>query len=321
MAEQYIYAVARIRSRELSLLNEAVISQLSAAATEEDCLRILNEKNWGNPDLPSEEMFQEENKKTWALIRELVPNNMQIFDVFRLEKDYHNLKAAVKESCSDGIHPGIFTDGGTIPAKDIEQAIAESDYEALPKSMRQVAQEAKETLLQTRDGQLCDVIIDRAALEAIREAGEKTGEALLKDYGELVCATGDIKIAVRAARTGKSRQFLDRALAPCSTLDVSALAEAAAAGVDAVIAYLDHTVYADAVEELNGSVAAFERWCDNRMIETIKPQIHNPFGIGPIAAYILARDNEIKTVRIILAAKRNDLPEEMLRERVREMYV
>ena len=321
MAEQYIYAVARIRSRELSLLNEAVISQLSAAATEEDCLRILNEKNWGNPDLPSEEMFQEENKKTWALIRELVPNNMQIFDVFRLEKDYHNLKAAVKESCIDGIHPGIFTDGGTIPAKDIEQAIAESDYEALPKSMRQVAQEAKETLLQTRDGQLCDVIIDRAALEAIREAGEKTGEALLKDYGELVCATGDIKIAVRAARTGKSRQFLDRALAPCSTLDVSALAEAAAAGVDAVIAYLDHTVYADAVEELNGSVAAFERWCDNRMIETIKPQIHNPFGIGPIAAYIIARDNEIKTVRIILAAKRNSLPEEMLRERVREMYV
>jgi V/A-type H+-transporting ATPase subunit C len=49
--------------------------------------------------------------------------------------------------------------------------------------------------------------------------------------------------------------------------------------------------------------------------------VHNPFGIGPIAAYILARANEVKTVRIILAAKRNGLPEEMLRERVREMYV
>ena len=75
------------------------------------------------------------------------------------------------------------------------------------------------------------------------------------------------------------------------------------------------------MEELKKSLAAFERWCDNRMIRTIKPEIHNPFGIGPLAAYILARDNEIKTVRIILAAKRNDLPEEMLRERVREMYV
>ena len=321
MAEQYIYAVARIRSRELSLLNEAVISQLCAAATEEDCLRILNEKNWGNPDLSSEEMFQEENKKTWALIRELVPDKMEIFDVFRLEKDYHNLKAAIKESCIGGIHPGIFAQGGTIPAADIQKAVAESDYEALPKTMRQVAQEAKETLLQTRDGQLCDIMIDRAAMEQIRLAGEKTREPLLKDYGELVCATGDIKIAVRAAKTGKDKQFLDKALAPCSTLDVAALSQAASAGMEAVIAYLDHTVYADAIEELSQSVASFERWCDNRMIRTIKPQIHNPFGIGPIAAYILARDNEIKTVRIILAAKRNSLPEEMLRERVREMYV
>ena len=186
MAEQYIYAVARIRSKELSLLNEAVISQLSAAATEEDCRRILSEKGWGNPDLPSEEMFQEENRKTWELIRELVPNRMQIFDVFRLENDYHNLKAAIKESCIDGTHPGIYAEDGTIPAADLETAMRESDYEALPESMRDVAREAKETLLQTRDGQLCDVIIDRAALEAIRKAGEATGEPLLKDYGELV---------------------------------------------------------------------------------------------------------------------------------------
>ncbi len=321
MAEQYIYAVARVRSRELSLLNESVIGQLCAASGEEDCLRILNEKGWGNPDLPSEEMFREEEKKTWAFIRELVPDQMQIFDVFRLTADYHNLKAAVKESCIDGTHPGIYQEDGTLDAGVMETAVAESDYEALPKSMRAVAQEAKETLLQTRDGQLCDAIIDRAALEAVREAGAKTGEKLLQDYGELICATGDIRIAVRSAKCGKDRQFLMKALAPCETLDIELLADAASSGMDAVCAYLDHTVYADAVDELKASVASFERWCDNRMIETIRPQIHNPFGIGPVAAYILARENEIRTVRIILAAKRNSLPEEMLRERVRAMYV
>ena len=321
MAEQYIYAVARVRSRELSLLNESVIGQLCAASGEEDCLRILNEKGWGNPDLPSEEMFREEEKKTWAFIRELVPDQMQIFDVFRLTADYHNLKAAVKESCIDGTHPGIYQEDGTLDAGVMETAVAESDYEALPKSMRAVAQEAKETLLQTRDGQLCDAIIDRAALEAVREAGAKTGEKLLQDYGELICATGDIRIAVRSAKCGKDRQFLMKALAPCETLDIELLADAASSGMDAVCAYLDHPVYADAVDELKASVASFERWCDNRMIETIRPQIHNPFGIGPVAAYILARENEIRTVRIILAAKRNSLPEEMLRERVRAMYV
>ena len=321
MAEQYIYAVARVRSRELSLLNESVIAQLCAASNEEDCLRILNERGWGNPDLPSEKMFAEEQKKTWDFIRELVPDQMQIFDVFRLAGDYHNLKAAIKESCIDGTHPGIYQDDGTLDPAVIERAMAESDYEALPEPMRECAREAKETLLQTRDGQLCDAIIDRAALEAIRKAGEATGEKLLSDYGELICATGDIKIAIRCARTGKDRQFLMKALAPCRSLDIDLLADASASGTDAVCAYLEHTEYADAIDELKQSVASFERWCDNRMIETTRPEIHNPFGIGPVAAYILARENEISTVRIILAAKRNDLPEEMLRERVRAMYV
>ena len=321
MAEQYIYAVARVRSRELSLLNESVIAQLCAASSEEDCLRILSERGWGDPGLPSEEMFAAEQKKTWEFIRELVPDRMQIFDVFRISEDYHNLKAAIKESCIDGTHPGIFTQGGTMDPEKIAQAMEESDYEALPESMRECAKEAKETLLQTRDGQLCDAIIDQAALEAVRLAGEASGEKLLRDYGELICATGDIKTAIRSARCSKDRQFLMKALAPCDSLDIPLLADAAASGTDAVCAYLEHTDYADAVDELKQSVASFERWCDNRMIETIRPEIHNPFGIGPVAAYILARGNEIKTVRIILAAKRNGLPEEMLSERVRVMYV
>ena len=35
----------------------------------------------------------------------------------------------------------------------------------------------------------------------------------------------------------------------------------------------------------------------------------------------LARENEIKTVRIILSGKANGLSEESIRERIREMYV
>ena len=69
------------------------------------------------------------------------------------------------------------------------------------------------------------------------------------------------------------------------------------------------------------SPSAFERWCDNRIIETMQPQKYNAFSVGPLIAYVIARENEIKTVRIILTGKQNDLPEESIRERVREMYV
>lgn len=321
MAEQYIYAVARIRSRELGLLSESFIDQLLQAEDEAQCRRLLAEKGWASPETDSEAMLSAEKEKTWDLIRELVPDDIDKFDVFLLSADYHNLKAAVKESCIAGEHPGIFVGDGTVPASKLLEAAESSDFSEIPGEMREVAARAKELLLTTQDGQLCDCVIDRAALMRIREAGKASGEQLLADYGELICATGDIKIAVRAAQTGKNRQFLEEALAPCDTLDLEELTAAALTGPDAVCAYLDRTRYAEAAQELKKSTASFERWCDNALIRSVKPQIHNPFGIGPLAAYILARENEIKTVRIILAAKRNQLSEEAIRERVREMYV
>ena len=37
------------------------------------------------------------------------------------------------------------------------------------------------------------------------------------------------------------------------------------------------------------------------------PQKYNSFSVGPLFAYLLARENEIKTVRIILTGKLNEL--------------
>jgi V/A-type H+-transporting ATPase subunit C len=68
-------------------------------------------------------------------------------------------------------------------------------------------------------------------------------------------------------------------------------------------------------------LTSFEIWCENLLIKKIQPQKYNQFTIGPLAAYLIARENEIKTVRMILQGKLNQLPEEAIRERLRIMYV
>ncbi len=322
MAEnQYLYAVARIRSRELRLLTSPFMEQLAAAPDEAACMRLLREKGWdGGAPEDSDGMLAEEQKKTWGLMQELV-KDMSVFDVFLYVNDYHNLKAAIKECKSKNPFTNIYLGQGTVPVEDIQKAIRENDLSILPESMREPAEEGMKALLHTGDGQLCDMIIDRAALEAVRKAGESSGNEFLKLYGELTVAAADIKIAVRASRTGKNRTFLETALVECGTLNLKALTEAALESEEAVAAYLEKTDYSDGALELRKSPSAFERWCDNLLIRRIRPQLHNPFGIGPLAAYILARDSEIKSVRIILAGKRNGLPAEAIRERVRETYV
>ena len=236
-------------------------------------------------------------------------------------KLYHNLKAAIKEVCTEEKNRHIFYEDVSIPGSVMLEIVKERDFGKLPAHMQNAAQEAYETLLHTRDGQLCDVIIDKAALDAIYQAGKASDVAIIRDYAESTVAVADIKIAVRSQKTAKSIEFMKRAMAECASVSVDQLSKAALAGADSISEYLLGTAYAEGAEALRTSPSAFERWCDNRIIQTISPQKYNAFTIGPVIAYVIARQNEIKTVRIILSGKLNELPDDSIRERVREMYV
>jgi V/A-type H+-transporting ATPase subunit C len=318
---QYTYAVARIRSKELTLLSKTDIEQLMNCKSEKECLRMLSDKGWGNTnDDNSEQILTIERERTWDLIRELV-EDMSEFDTFLYGNDFHNLKAAIKQVYTDSDLKNIYISRGTIKPELIYQAIKEHDFSLLPEHMKECAEQAYEVLLHTGDSQLCDIIIDKASLETTYDKAKSSGNELLTEYAELMVASADINIAVRSCRTGKDRQFLERAIAECESLNIYSLTASALVGEEAIYDYLSVTKYSDAIQAIKESPSAFERWCDNLIMEHIKPQKYNSFSISPLAAYILARENEIKTVRIILSGKRNDIADNVIRERLRDMYV
>ena len=319
---EYTYAVARIRALESSLFSGTEIERLLACSDEEQCLQLLGEKGGGDAtgSMDASAILKREEEKTWEVIRDVAPD-LSVFDVLSYSKLYHNLKAAIKEVCTEVENKNIFYDDCSIPGPEMLQIVRNKEFHRLPGNMGETAAEAYDTLLHTRDGQLCDIIVDRAALDAIYEAGQTAEDEIIKNYAESTVAIADIKIAVRSQKTGKSLEFMKRAMAPCNSVNVDQLSKAAVSGLDAVRDYLLGTSYAEGAAALEESPSAFERWCDNRMMETIRPQKYNSFSAGPLVAYVLARENEIKTVRIILTGKQNEFPDEAIRERIREMYV
>lgn len=314
----YAYAVSRIRAQELKLLSRQDLEQLISCNTEAECLRMLADRGW-NTEQGASAMLKEEMEKTWSLLRELAPDP-SVFSVFLIKNDYHNLKAAIKSVLANTGGAFLFLPEGTVDAEVVRKAAETGDVSLLPASMQGPAAEAREVLLRTGDGQLADVILDQAALNNILAAGNAAG-GWFAQYAETVAATTNMKIAARAQRTKKQADFYRRALAPCKTLDVEALAAAAQQGEKELAAYLDHTPYAKGAELLFVSFAAFERWCDDQAMEQIRPAKTKPFGPEPLAAYLLARETEIQAVRILLSVKHNRLPADILRERLREMYV
>lgn len=293
-----------------------------ACGDEESCLRFLIDHGWEGTDTPltGDAILAREKEKTWKTIQEMHVD-MRIFDVLSYADQFHNLKAAIKEVCAGRRGGKIYVESTAISGEELTQIIQERDYDALPMNMREAAKEATEALLRAGDGQLCDIIIDRTALDAIMAAGRNSKVKVIRAYAEATVAVANIRIAVRAAKTGKSRGFLKRALAPCDSLDVDLLAQAALSGTNAVLEYLETCGYAEGAEAIRVSLSAFERWSDNYIIRTVQPQKYNAFSAGPLVAYVIARENEIKTVRMILICKQNGLPDAFIRERIREMYV
>jgi V/A-type H+-transporting ATPase subunit C len=322
MAEnQYLYAVARIRSMELALLSKSDLDQLMNCKSEKECLRLLVDKGWGRTgDENAEQILEIEREKTWDLMQELV-EDMSIFNTFLYNNDFHNLKAAIKQIYTDSKPKDIYISHGTIDPELIVKAVTEHDFKELPEHMQSCAEEAYQVLLHTGDSQLSDVIIDKAALETVLKKSSESGNEILAKYGELKVVAADINIAIRSARTGKDRAFMERALADCSSLNKQELIGAALEDIDSIYNYLNSTDYTDAADAIKESSSSFERWSDNLIIRLIRPQKYNPFTVSPLAAYILARENEIKTVRILLSGKRNDIADSSIRERLREMYV
>ncbi len=310
----YAFAVARVRSNEVRLLSQQDIDGLLASGDCERCAARLSDKGWESAGAAADDslMLQSQSRRTWELIDEIAPDRTE-FDFLRIPNDFHNLKVALKGRLQQSEWKHLCMYPATVSVADIEKAVTEKRFDLLPENMRDNAAEAYEALVTWADGQMCEVILDRAALEdAIEAAAMQNDSDLPAKLTELDAFAANVRIAVRAARMNKSRRAVSTALARCSSVDAEALADAAAQSEAAVVEYISG-IDRDAGEALGRGLGAFERLCRQRRTAMLEAHKYDPLGIAPLIAYILNREEEIRKVRIILAGLRNGVDAERIR--------
>ncbi len=324
MKNDYIYAAARIRVLETGLLKRQDLDQLMGARDVSQALLWLAELGWGPRDrtMAPETLLKDQEERTWALVNELLPDP-SVLDPLKYQYDYHNLKAAIKLCYTGSSLPKerFFISGGAIPWEKIDQCIREKDYDALPEPMAKAAGEAFETLLHTGDGQLSDSIIDRHFLEDFDRTCQESPARVLRAYGEAFTVFSDLRIALRSYKTQRPISFLNQALAKSKAINIRDLAQEAIKGPEHIAQVAERTKFSSAGPAIRASEAAFEKWCSDTTMALIRPERADSSTLGPVIAYVLARENEIKYVRLILSVKQNQLPETLILERLGELYV
>lgn len=321
MKDKYTYAVARIRAKEMTLLRKNDLERILSSDSLSDSISFLKEKGWGKgDDKDFKELIRSEYRKLWNFISEITEKEIA-FELFTSPVDYTNLKTAIKSVVMDRDPEKFLLSNGTLDKQLIYSAIKEKNYDLLPEHMIAVAEDAFEVLLHTNDSQLSDAIIDKALLERMINVGVEAKHEEIYEYAELFVAVANIKTAVRGFKMAKSLNFFKRAMAKCKSLDVDRLALAATKSLSEIYKYLSLTSYNNEVNELKSSMATFEKFCDNKIIKSFKEKSqYDSFTLLPIFTYVLERETEIKSVRMIMICKNGGLDDEAIRERLRDVY-
>ena len=317
----YAYAVARIRCNELKLLTKSDMEQLLNQPDAQSCIKRLTDKGYGRNGVVysnERELLKAESESAWELINEIAPDKSN-FDSLKVGNDYHNLKAVLESFILGQSYENLMLYPVTVEPSVMHEAFKTRDFSLLSERMAAAAQEAYTVMVEERDSQRGEAIIDKACMEDTLARAKGCGEVLEK-LAEHKIVTTDIKIAMRCALTKKPMSLLKASLAECDKLKVTELAAAAVESPAAVLEYLASNGYEDAAEKLRESMSAFEKWCDEKMRDIISPAKYRSLGPDPLAAYLVAKELEIRSARIILSGKRNGVNSEKLRARLRELY-
>ena len=319
---EFAYAVANVRAVENDLLNASFMEQLASSGSYDNARRLLSDKGFlefathSDPNVALADYMT----KTWDYLMEITPDR-DALKFLIVKNDFHNLKAIIKGivANTDGkkycIKPCI------LDAEDVFNAVKVKDYESLPKWMSGVAEKSYEILTTTLDGQIFDMFADRASLETMISFAKNSGYDFCEEFANTFVAVTNIRIALRLSAFTGSHSLLDYAFSECKGLDISELKKAVLKGKDEVVAYLSGTDYAELVAGAEKSGSAFEKECDNYLMNMLDEVKRISFGIEPLVAYYYAREIEWKNLRITVGAIHAGMSAEAVRERMRELYV
>jgi len=328
----YAYAVARIRALENSLIIAEKVERMVEAQTATDALKVLADTVYGahlsamDSEQEYETVLKEDLKRTAVLIRDISPNN-GITDLFLLKYDFHNLKVLFKAKILGSDAGDLLTEGGTIPVETLKSCVTNGNYISLPAFLKSAAEEVESLISVKPDPQKINLKLDKAMYAHIFSECDRLGNGFVKGYFIRLIDLTNIKSLVRVKKMGESMDLLKEVSIPGGTYAFSFYAKALDDPYERIIETLAYSRYGDCIDAgineflKTGSLALFEKLADDHLNDYIKANKRNPFGIEPIVGYLSAKENEARLIRTIMVGKTNNIPNSVIRERLRDLYV
>ncbi len=321
---RYGFATARVRALETQMLSNADLADMvntpdfaSAAALLDSTEYALTEGTKTVEDM--EEMLRKRRSELRKLFADLMIDEA-LAEAVRARDDFANMRLAVRRTVTDKPIGKDYSDDGNVPAEHFEEIFEQESYAALPEHMQEAVEAAVLAYYEHKDIRQIDHAIDRMHTAYRLRLAQKLKSVFLLEYFRMLIDLTNIRTMLRL----KFRESEERGVfLEGGYVETGLLKHCLDIGYEGIAPLFAATPYNHIVEEgaaylaANGSFLKIEQACDEHIYGYLKLTNTITSGPQPVIAYLLMKESEIRMVRLILTAKKNNLDVGLISDRVR----
>jgi V/A-type H+-transporting ATPase subunit C len=327
----FTQAVARLRVLEKRLLNKLKIERMIDSTSPEDVLKILQETEYANLMVNVKRpedyniLLKEELNRVYSLMYKVSPDSV-IVDIMSLKYDYHNIKVLLKARALDKDFSNMLIPVGTVDIEKLKSYITNMEYKELKPIMMEAILEAEKVYHELKDPQKIDIILDKYMYIDMLARAKETEIDFMIDNIKMNIDFSNIKSIIRLKKQEKDVKFLKEVILDGGNIAKNILVRSFEEPIENLATKFSSLKFGEVIklglEEYlkTGKLSVLEKFSEDYIMKNLKVAKYITFGPEPVFAYIIAKETEIKVIRIIMVGKLNNVDTAVIRERVREVY-
>ncbi len=324
---RYTFQTAQVRALEMQMLTRATLLDMANAESFETAVDLLAASEYALPQgsknfAEMENILQLRRTELRQLFADLMIDE-PIAELFRTRDDFANLRLAVRRTLTEKPLGTDYSNDGNVPAEQFEKVFEEESYALFPDYMQQAVERAvlayyqnlDPALREQKDIRQIDYAIDRLQAEYNLKEARRLENIFLLGLFRIQIDLTNIRTMLRLKFTESELRnvFLEGGY-----VELERLRNGLDIDYEALGSLFFVTPYYQIIQAgasylaSNKSFLKLEQQCDQHIIGYLKTTIQITAGPQPIVAYLLMKENEIRTVRLILTAKKNHLDTKLI---------
>ncbi len=330
--DDYAFSVAKIRALENKLVNHNQIERLVDASNASAFFEALSDTAYSQHFTDTSDVTNYQNVLdkelliSKKLLQRIAPDAQQL-DWLWLKYDFLNIKLLLKRNLAGKeLSKNQLLYLGKYNPEDLLSYIVKQNAGKLPKKVTELIDKVKENWEERKEPKEIDFMLDTAYFDFLKEELKIVDSKLIKELIKRKIDFYNLKVFIRLKKLEKNEEILKKLLISGGFAKPDLFIKLQKEDIETLLSQPNLKDYKDIISagleyyDQTKSFLVFEKMLYEYFINRLRFTKYVAFGVEPLVAYWLAKDNEVNVLRIVMVGKLNNVEPKLIHQEMHKLY-